>query len=153
MVGKRKIADVGKVSPVMAALHERGVKTGAAERERALLQDYANLELKNNRLVMELQAEREQGVALREALQRAQDSRRDRLAAAALTGLLSAGVHHTDDLVCRKAYGWADGMIMASGTSPVTAVSHQCASERSGGQRCSLPIGHAGPHCEGNEAW
>ena len=35
-------------------------------------------------------------------------------------------------------------------TSPETL---RCPSTRSLGQQCSLPVGHGGPHCEGNEAW
>lgn len=84
------------------------INTAAAERERALLEDYKKLQ-------SDIEVERNLNHMLRSALHSGQTERRDQLAAAALTGMLMHGVHHHESQVCRQAYKWADQMVEASG--------------------------------------
>lgn len=105
MVGKVKtvkskvVGSIGprKTSEVMETLIADAVKAEFEKREMTLV-DSVSLDLRDAIL---------ENTRLRE-------SRRDRLAAAALTGMLMHGVHHTEPQVCRQAYKWADQMVEAS---------------------------------------
>ncbi len=84
------------------------IKPGAAERERALLKD----------IVAERDAALSNAQFYREALERMRCDLKDRLAMAALTGMLSHGTHHTPEKVMVMVYEFAEAGMKVRGNMP-----------------------------------
>lgn len=103
---------------------------------KPMLEEVAALKMERDTLGQELTATRNNANFYREALELMRCNLRDKIAMAALTGMLSHGTHHTPEKVMVMVYEFAEAGMK------VRSPSERERMERAGILPCQMPNGH-----------
>lgn len=93
-------------------------KVKIAPAKSKVLAEVAALTEERNRLIADLEAAQQEAACWRHVVDVERDGIKDKIALAALTGILSHGTHHTPDKVMVMVYEFAEAGMVARGNNP-----------------------------------